>query len=226
MSPNQAAGFRQRKGMLMNFIKNILINKVSKKVPTVHRERIFRLGYQRLNLRRCFWILFAIPYLLGGLTVAHGAEVSDLVMNSSEGHLILSIKIRDVIAGEVRASAADEVSATIIFSIALFEVKPFWFDKKIAYHTATNTIKHHPDKKEYRLLRSWDSGRPLTVDSLNKARLLMVEVNHLKLMPLAGLEKGRSYQIRVQAVCQDQNAYIFSPSGCFKTDWHTVDFTF
>jgi hypothetical protein len=54
----------------------------------------------------------------------------------------------------------------------------------------------------------------------------MTEVNNLKLMPLAGLEKGRNYQIRVQAVCQDKNAYVFSPSGCFKTDWHTVDFTF
>jgi hypothetical protein len=147
-------------------------------------------------------------------------------MNSSQGHLLLSVKIRDVIAGEVNVSVADEVSATIIFSIALYEVKPFWFDKKIAHHTATNTIKHHTEKNEYRLLRSWDNGRPLIVDSLNKARLLMAEVNNLKLTPLAGLEKGRSYQIRVQAVCQDENAYMFSPSGCFKTDWHTVDFTY
>ena len=76
------------------------------------------------------------------------------------------------------------------------------------------------------LLRSWDNGPPPVVDSLNQARLLMTEVNNLKLMPLAGLEKGRNYQIRVQAVCQDKNAYVFSPSGCFKTDWHTVDFTF
>jgi hypothetical protein len=96
----------------------------------------------------------------------------------------------------------------------------------MAHHTATNTIKHQPGKNEYHLLHSWDSGPPLVVDSLNQARLMMAEVNNLKLMPLAGLEKGRNYQIRVQAVCQDKNAFIFSPSGCFKTDWHTVDFIF
>ena len=176
--------------------------------------------------RRSFWIWCGILYLATGLTGAWGAEVSDLVMNTDQGYLMLSVKIRDVIAGEVNASPEAEASATIIFSIALYEVKPFWFDKKMAHHTATNTIMHQPEKNEYRLLRSWDNGPPPVVDSLGQARLLMTEVNNLKLMPLAGLEKGRTYQIRVQAVCQDKNAYVFSPSGCFKTDWHTVDFTF
>jgi hypothetical protein len=176
--------------------------------------------------RRSFWILCVLLYLAIGLTAAQGAEISDLVMNTSQGYLLLTVKISDVITDDVKASAADELSATIIFSIALYEVKPFWFDKKMAHHTATNTIMHQTEKNEYRLLRSWDNGPPPGVDSLSQARLLMTEVNNLKLIPLAGLEKGRNYQIRVQAVCQDKNAYVFSPSGCFKTDWQTVDFTF
>ena len=180
----------------------------------------------RVITRRSFWALCITLYLASGFTIARGAEVSDLVMNASQGYLLLTVKISDVIAGDVNASAADALSATIIFSIALYEVKPFWFDKKMAHHTATNTIMHQPEKNEYRLLRSWDSGPPPVVSSLNQARLLMTEVNNLKLIPLAGLEKGGNYQIRVQAVCQDKNAYVFSPSGCFKTDWHTVDFTF
>jgi len=173
-----------------------------------------------------FRLWCVILYLAIGSAAARGAEVGDLVMNTSQGYLLLSVKISDVIIGDVNASSADEFSATIIFSIALYEVKPLWFDKKMAHHTATNTIKHDPQKKEYRLLRSWDNGPPPVVDSLNEARLLMTEIKNLKLMPLAALEKGRNYQIRVQAVCQDKNAYVFSPSGCFKTDWHTVDFIF
>ena len=180
----------------------------------------------RVLTRRFFRALCVILYFVSSLTIARGAEISDLVMNTSQGYLLLTVRIGDVIAGEVNAAAPDELSATIIFSIALYEVKPLWFDKKIAHHTATNTLKHDPLKKEYRLLRSWDNGPPPVVDSLNQARLLMAEIKNLKLMPLAALEKGRNYQIRVQAVCQDKNAYVFSPSGCFKTDWHTVEFTF
>jgi hypothetical protein len=126
----------------------------------------------------------------------------------------------------VKVTATDKMSATVIFSIALYQVSRFWFDKKIAYQTATNTIQYDPIKKEFSLLRSWDSGPPLVVGALGQARDLTTVVKDLKLTPLARLEKGRDYQIRVQAVCQDQNAFIFSPSGCFNTDWYTVDFTF
>jgi hypothetical protein len=175
---------------------------------------------------RFLWILCTIACLFAGSTAVYGAEISDFVMNTDQGYLLLSVKIGDVIADEVNAFPETEASATIIFSIALYEVRSFWFNKKLAHHTATNTIKYLPAKEEYQLLRSWDSSPPRVVDSMNAARLLVAEVSHLKLMPLARLEKGRTYQVRVQAVCQDKNAYIFSPSGRFKTDWHTVDFTF
>ena len=75
-------------------------------------------------------------------------------------------------------------------------------------------------------MRSWDSGPPLVVAALDQAEKLMTEVMQLKVVPLAQLEKNRNYQIRVQAVCQDQNTFILGPSGCLKTDWYTVDFTF
>jgi hypothetical protein len=161
-----------------------------------------------------------------GLKTAQGAEVSDVVIDTSRDHLLLSAKIRDVGAAETHATPAADVSATIIFSIALYEVKTLWFNKKMAYHTATNTIMGHPEKNGFRLLRSWDSGPPLKVNALNQARLLMVEISKLRVMPLAGLEKGHTYQIRVRAVCQDKNASVFTSEECFRTDWHTVDFTF
>ena len=184
------------------------------------------MSFKRVIVRQSFWLLCAIFYLSAGLIAAQGAEVSELVMKTSQGYLLLSVKISDVVTGDVNASSDDELSGTIIFSIVLYEVKSFWFDKKMAHQTATNTLKHDLRKNEYRLLRSWDNGPPPLIDSLNQARLLMTEVNNLKLMPLASLEKGHNYQIRVKAVCQDKNAFVFSPSGCFKTDWHTVDFTF
>jgi len=226
MSSEIDNGFLYYRGNRMDFSIANAAKIASQSRSSPRRSGSLKFGNRRLKILRRFWMTCGIIFLATALTTALGAEVNDLVINSSRDHLILSVKIRDVITGEVNTSPAADVLATIIFSIALYEVKPFWFNKKIVHHTATNTIEHHPEKHEYRLLRSWDSGPPLKVDSLNQARLLMAEVNNLKLMPLTGLEKGRSYQIRVRAVCQDRNAFIFSPSECSKTDWHTVDFTF
>jgi hypothetical protein len=171
-------------------------------------------------------LVFGIIYFSICLTAALGSEVTDMVINNSHGDLLLSVKIRDAITEGVNPSVMHEVSATIIFSIALYQVHRFWFDKKIAHQTATNTIKYDPLKKEYSLMRSWDSGPPLVVGALHQARHITTVIKDLKVTPLARLEKGRNYQIRVQADCQDKNAFIFGPSGCFKTDWYTVDFTF
>lgn len=210
----------------MNFIKDILLRKTLLGFPIIRRSGFLRFRDRAIITRHPFWLVLSIIYFSTGLPTALGAEVSDLVINNAQGHLLLSAKIRDVITEEVKVTPTDKVSATVIFSISLYQVSRFWFDKKITHQTATNTIKYDPLKKEYSLVRSWDSGPPLVVGALYQARDMTTEVKDLKVALLARLEKGRNYQIRVQAVCQDQNAFIFSPSGCFNTDWYTVDFTF
>jgi hypothetical protein len=175
---------------------------------------------------RGLWLVFGVLFFSTAWAVAPAAEVTDLIINNSQGYLLLSLKIRDALIKEAEKLPAGEMSSTIVFSVALYQLNPFWFDKKITHQTATNTLKYNPLKKEYRLMHSWNSGPPMVVTDLGQAEKLLTEVRDLKVVPLARLEKNRNYQIRVQAVCQDQNAFIFGPSECFKTDWYTMDFTF
>jgi hypothetical protein len=110
-------------------------------------------AYRHLNLLLYCWILVGIIYQIGGLESVDGAEISHLIIASSRDHLLLSVNLRDVVIGDCNAAPAADLSATIIFSIALNEVRPIWFNKKIVHHTAINTIKHYPEKNEYRLLQ-------------------------------------------------------------------------
>jgi len=210
----------------MDFINDTPVRKTSKRPSTLSRPGFPTFRDRPAATRRPFWLVFGILYFSICLPAALGAEVSDLIINNTNGHLLLSAKVRNVITEQATAAATDQVSASVIFSVALYQVSRFWFDKKITHQTFTNTIKFNPLKKEYRLMRSWAKGPPLIVGGLNQARHLTTEVKDLKVTTLDGLEKGRNYQIRVQAVCQDKNAVIFSPSACFTTDWCTVDFTF
>lgn len=200
---------------------------MSKRFPITRRPRILRSGHRRASFRRrALWLIFGILYFSSAWSVVTGAEVADLIINHSQGHLLLSLKIRDAFTADAGDPATEEISSTIVFSIALYQVNNFWFDKKVAHRTATNTLKYEPLKKEYSLFRSWDSGVPMVIGALDEAGYLMTEVKDLKVVPLGRLEKDKNYQIRVRAVCQDEDTFIFGPSGCFKTDWYTVDFTF
>lgn len=212
--------------MQVNFVDYMRPANLPKMIHAIRRLTVFRIGCAHANGRWHFGWLFVILCLSAGPAVASGAEVTDLIINNSQGHLLLSFKIRDALTKEAGEPVTDELSSTIVFSIALYQVHNFWFDKKIAHQAATNTLKYDPSKKEYSLIRSWNSGPPMVVAALDQAEKLMTEVKDLKVVPLARLEKDKNYQIRVQAVCQDENAFIFGLSGCFKTDWYTIDFTF
>jgi hypothetical protein len=200
---------------------------MSNKLPITRPSKFLKSGQRKATARyRALWPAIGILFFLTTYAVAPAAEVTDLIINNSQGHLLLSLKIRDVLTKEAEELPADKVSSTIVFSVALYQINSFWFDKEITHQTATNTLKYDPLKKEYRLMRSCNSGPPIVITDLDQAEKLLTEVRDLKVMPLARLEKNRNYQIRVQAVCQGKNAFIFGPSGCFKTDWYTMDFTF
>jgi len=193
----------------------------------MRRQKILRLGQRHATAhRRALWLLAGIIFFSTTGTVAPGAEVADLIINHSQGHLLLSLKIRGVVTGKAGETGTDEISSTIVFSIALNQVNHFWFDKTVVHLTATNTLTYDPLTKEYSLFRSWGSGAAMVIGSLVEAGKLMTEVKDLTVVPLARLEKDKNYQIKVRAVCENQKAFILGSSGCFKTDWYTVDFTF
>lgn len=211
----------------MNFSHEILKKRRLQRLSIPNRPKYLKTGYRQATVRlRPLRLVIITLFFSTAWTPAPAAEVADLIINHSKGHLLLSVNIRNVVTKEAGEPATDEVSSTIVYSIALYQVNNFWFDKKIVHQTATNTLKYDPLRKEYSLIRSWNGGPPMAFGALDQAGKLMSEIRDLKLIPLDGLEKGGNYQIRVQAVCQDQSAFIFGPTGCFKTDWYTVDFTF
>jgi hypothetical protein len=171
-----------------------------------------------------YWLVFGLIFLATDSTTVSGAELTDLVMNNSRGDLRLSLKVKSVFTEEVKEAVSDGISFTIVFSMALYQVHNLWFDKQIAQKTVKNTVKYDLLKKDYRVMRSWDSGSSLVVWSLDNVKQLVTEVNNLEVTPLTGLVKGRKYQIRAKAVCDDRNKLFIGPSWCFKTDWYTIDF--
>jgi hypothetical protein len=99
----------------MNFINAILMKKTLKRFPIIRRPRFPTFRDRLTTTRRPFWLVLGIIYFSTGLPAALGAEVSDLIINNDQGPLILSAKIRDVITEEVKVTATEKVSATVIF---------------------------------------------------------------------------------------------------------------
>jgi hypothetical protein len=78
------------------------------------------------------WLLFSLIILATDSAIASGAELTDFVISNSRSDLLLSLKPSDVFTEEVKEAIRDGLSFTIVFSITLYRVHNFWFDKKLS----------------------------------------------------------------------------------------------
>lgn len=75
--------------------------------------------HQHSSIRRSpLWLIFSVFYILTFWTDSPATEVTDLIINNARGHLLLSLKIHDAFAKKPKQRATDDVSSTIVFSIA------------------------------------------------------------------------------------------------------------
>jgi hypothetical protein len=109
----------------------------------------------------------------------------------------------------------------------------FWFDKEMADLEVTHTIKYDNLKKEFDVRRSWEQNRPRITKSFAEARNWMSEINSLPVVPLADLQKGVQYQLRLKAQLREVTlpfylhyVLFFVSLWDFETDWYTIDFIY
>jgi hypothetical protein len=165
-------------------------------------------------------------FLSTGSAVASEAELTDLVIDSTQSDLVLSARISGGFSKEFKEAVIKGIPFTIVFFIDLYKVREFWFDKKIVQKTETGTIRYNDFTREYSVSRSWAEESPVIVPTVDRAAQLISEVDRLEVIPLSMLKKNRKYQIRAKARCQVHRNLLFRPPWCFETDWYTVDFNY
>lgn len=162
------------------------------------------------------------------------ATLSDIVVTNNRDDLLLYLKVNGAFREKMKRAILSGVPTTFSYYITLSINRGFWPDKKIADIKVTHTIKYDSLKKEFSVKRSWETnGEPLVTRSFEEAQRDMTKIAGLKIIPLARLERGRRYRIRVKAELNKitlpfylHYVLFFVSLWDFETDWYTIDFTY
>lgn len=173
----------------------------------------------------CFLACF-IFFLPLGAADALGAELTNLVTKNNQEYLLIDLKIKGVFTNEMRVALLSGIPVSFTVLVNLYEVHDFSFDAKLAHIATNHKIQYDVLKKEYRIMREWEETGPLVVKEFENARLLISEINSLKILPLADLKKGKHYQLTVKSELIDKKFHIFSLPWEFETDWYTINFIY
>jgi hypothetical protein len=162
------------------------------------------------------------------------ATLTDIVVTNNRDDLLLYLKARGAFREKMKRAILSGVPTTFSYFITLNITRGFWPDKKIADIKVTHTIKYDSLKKEFSVNRSWEKNSDtLVTSSFKEAQRYMTEIASLKIIPLARLERGRRYQIRVKAELNKitlpfylHYVLFFVSLWDFETDWYAIDFTY
>ena len=172
--------------------------------------------------------------LLASRPVAAGeALIRDIVVTNSSTDLLLFLKVDDLFLPEIIDGVQSGLDATLTFEIQISRVRAGWPDKEIYNNRIEHTLGYDTLKKEYRLTLVENGPEQSTHGNLQKAELMMTELNGARLLPLRAMQPDRPYVLKVRAVLDQKPPPSFirylSPFNRFlsvKTDWYTVQFRY
>jgi hypothetical protein len=182
---------------------------------------------------KIFLFFICMSMFMQNYAFAKDARLSDIVVANTRDDLLVSLNVEGAFKAKMKEAILSGLPATFSFFVNLYQIRNFWFDKKLSNIKVTHTIKYNNMKKEFTIKRSWERSEPEATQSFKEAQKLMTEIDGLKLIPLAKLEKGERYQLRAKAELSKLTlpfylhyVLFFVSLWDFETNWYAIDFIY
>ena len=170
--------------------------------------------------------LLGVFYPVTGLTSASQAKITHLVIKNTEDSLVIDLKIDSDFTPEMKTALLNGVPVRFTYSITLYEVRDYWFDRKAASRTIIHELRYDAIRKVYKITQPQGTMKPTYIEDFDSARLHISEINNLAVIALTALKKGEHYQLMVGTVLGIKKFTLFNFYSEFKTDHYTVNFTY
>ena len=161
------------------------------------------------------------------------AVLKDIVITNDRDDLISYFKVQGAFTKKITEAVFNGVPTSFSFLVFIYKTRSAWFDRKIAGLKFTSTLKYNALKKEFTVIRPWKTEKPWVTKSFEQARMMMTNVDNLKIVSLNRLKKGEKYQLRFKAELSRVTlplylhyVFFFVSLWDFDTDWHTIDFVY
>lgn len=178
-------------------------------------------------------MLFLLVSLPASTAQARKASLTNIGMTNTRDHCLLFFRVTDCFTDEMQKAIDNGINTTFTFCIKLYEIRNFWWDKKIVELQVNHNVQYDNLKKIYKVMLSEKNNKAFYVQDFDEAKKLMSEIVGLGVTELCNLHKGRHYKICMMAELDKiklplylHYVFFFLSLWDFETDWYTVDFTY
>jgi hypothetical protein len=178
-------------------------------------------------------VLFLVGTLLCTPARAREARLTDIVVTNTQENLLTYLRVTDCFTPDMNTAIENGIHTTFTFFIRLYEVRRFWWDKKLVDIEVSHGIQYDSLKKVYLVTRSERDNQVVSVKDFGEAKELMSNVEGLKVIELRRLIKGTPYRVSMMAELDKVRlpfylhyVFFFLSLWDFNTNWYTVNFVY
>lgn len=160
------------------------------------------------------------------------AEIRDIVVNNSSEDLLLYMVVDQAFQPEMEEGIYNGIPALFTFFVSLREVAEGRPGKKVVDMEFDHVLSYD-SLKEVFILDFSEDNTSRTVDNLIDAKVLMTEVNGVKIASLARIKPGQQYFLSVKVRLKRKTLPLFFhylipfwQLNDEETDWHYVEFKY
>ena len=187
-------------------------------------------------LRLLAWIVMVVVFCGGPFHNEARAEekatINDIVVSNSDRDLLLYLNVDQAFRPEMEEGVLNGIPAAFTFFVSLREVDNGKPGKQVVSLEFDHVLSYDPLKELFSLEFSEDNSS-LTADNLSKAKMLMTDVNGVKVVDLSRLKSDNEYVLSVKARLERKTLPLFFhylipfwKLRDYETDWYYVEFRY
>lgn len=199
---------------------------------TLKRSEIFNLLSVPV-ICLCLFASCVFPSAVMAADKEQNAIIENIKLANTRDDLLTYFDVKQAFTEKTNQAILNGVPTTFSFYATLFQSDGSWFDKKVADIQVKSTLKYNPLKKRIFCSASLEKEDTVSTQSFEEAKLLMTEIDNLKIIPLNQLVKGDKYQLRIKAELDKVTlplslhyVFFFVSFWDFETNWYLINFTY
>lgn len=177
-------------------------------------------------------ILMALSCLIAPPTSQAADEpfIQRVIVTNTTTDLLVYFDVDGAFASEeIRQAVFAGIPTTFTYQIELIETRRVRRDATIIRLEVKRTIKYDPVAQKFTVTDRGHSGETTTTNDWSWAQQLMTDVSGLRIIPLAAIERGATYRLRIRALIHKPKLppvlsliFFFVPLGDIETEWYEV----
>ena len=180
-----------------------------------------------------FFSLVSVHNLFPRNEQKSGPHFSDIIVTTSDTHLLLYGELRNGLTEEMIAGLHNGIPVKFSFFVMLEKNQDNWPDDELATLEFSHSLTYDTLKAMYVVNTEEASQKKHTSEDLSEATQILSEINGLKIIELRNLRPDSSYRIKVKADLYKKtlpmslhNIIPFISWWDLNTDWYSVEFVY